>query len=62
MINDSYSVITYYTNSKDLYNDRNIKTVKIPKWLAELITEEVENQSNEAVKDFKKEVIEMFKF
>ena len=60
MINDSYSLITYYDNSKDEYNDRNIKEVKVPSWLAELITKEVKTASDEAVDDFKQSVLRMF--
>jgi hypothetical protein len=60
MINDSYSLITYYENSKDEYNDRNIKEVKVPSWLAELITKEVKTASEEAVDDFKQSVLRMF--
>ena len=60
MINDSYSLITCYDNSKDEYNDRNIKEVKVPSWLAELITKEVKTASEEAVDDFKQSVLRMF--
>jgi len=60
VINDSYSTITYYENSKDEYNDRNIKEVKVPSWLAELITKEVKTASEEAVDDFKQSVLRMF--
>ena len=60
MINDSYSIITYYENSKDEYNDRNIKEVKVPSWLAELLTKEVKTASEEAVDDFKQSVLRMF--
>ena len=60
MINDSYSLITYYDNSKDEYNDRNIKELKVPSWLAELITKEVKTASEEAVDDFKQSVLRMF--
>jgi len=57
-INDSYSIISYYENP----DDKNVKKIKIPTWLSELISYEVVNESEKAVMEFKKDVLEMFKY
>lgn len=57
-INDSYSIISYYEKP----DDKNVKKIKIPAWLSELISFEVVNESEKAVIEFKKDVLEMFKY
>ena len=57
-INDSYSIISYY----EKLDDKNVKKIKIPTWLSELISFEVVNESEKAVMEFKKDVLEMFKY
>jgi hypothetical protein len=39
-----------------------LKKIKIPTWLSELISYEVVNESEKAVMEFKKDVLEMFKY
>jgi hypothetical protein len=56
-IDDTYSVISYYEKP----DDKNVKKIKIPTWLSELISFEVVNESEKAVDEFKQEVFEMFK-
>jgi hypothetical protein len=56
-INNSYSIISYYEKP----DDKNVKKIKIPTWLSELISFEVVNESEKAVMEFKKDVLEMFK-
>ena len=57
-IDDTYSVISYYEKP----DDGSVKKIKIPNWLAEMISYEVVNESEKAVIDFKKEIIDMFKY
>lgn len=56
-IEDTYSIISYYETPHDDVP----KKIKIPKWLSELISYEVVNESEKAVDEFKQEVFEMFK-
>lgn len=55
-INDTYSVISYYESPDDEHPQK----IKIPKWLSELISYEVANESEKALLEFKREVAEMF--
>lgn len=57
-IDDSYSVISYYEKP----DDGKVKKIKIPNWLAEMISYEVVNESEKAVMEFKRDVLEMFKY
>ena len=57
-IDDNYSVISYYEKP----DDKKVKKIKIPNWLSELISYEVVNESEKAVIEFKKDVLEMFKY
>lgn len=57
-IDDTYSIISYYEKP----DDGNVKKIKIPNWLAEIISYEVINESEKAVMEFKKDVLEMFRY